>query len=52
MWKFAESTSNRLNSIVNFTNIIETSSTKAKEVEITSALKLKDCNYRKRKINK
>jgi hypothetical protein len=27
MWKFAEGTSDRLNSIVDFTNIIETSST-------------------------
>jgi hypothetical protein len=30
MWKFAESTSDRLNSIVDFTNIIETSSTNNK----------------------
>jgi hypothetical protein len=30
-WKFAESTSDRMDSIVNFTDIIETSSTNNKE---------------------
>jgi hypothetical protein len=41
MWKFAESTPDRLNSILPITEA----------VEITSALKFEDCNCRKRKIN-
>jgi hypothetical protein len=34
MWKFAESTSDKMDSIVDFTNIIETSSTNNKGSKI------------------
>jgi hypothetical protein len=59
-WKFAESISdNYLDSVVDFTNFIETSCTNniTREVGITGALKFKNCkfencNCRKRKINK
>jgi hypothetical protein len=44
--KFAESTSDKLHSIVEFTNIIDTSSTNnitTGEAEITGALKFENC---------
>jgi hypothetical protein len=48
------STSDRMTSIVDFANIIETYQyvPVTREVEINSILKFEDCNCRKRKINK
>jgi hypothetical protein len=52
-WKFAESTSDRMDSILDTLLILSKLQVSiTREVEITSALKFEDCNCRKRKINK
>jgi hypothetical protein len=52
-WKFAESTSNNLDTVLDFTNIIETSGTNniTREVGITGALKFENCKFENYNFN-